>query len=259
MGDELSALGEELLAAYASRQPIAPLTDRYPDLTLSQAYAIQEHQVKAWRQAGRTIVGYKVGLTSRAMQEQLGVDQPDFGRLLDDMVLDPSTPIALGRFISPKVEPEIAFVLKEELTGPGLGAGDVARAIDYAVISLEIIDSRVADWRIKLADTIADNASSGALALGEAHVDVSEVDLADARVELRLNDESIAAGTGSAVLGHPVNGLLWVANTLGSLGQSLEAGSIVMAGSMTKAISIQPGDRVTADFGALGSIDVRFV
>ncbi|QCB96282.1 2-keto-4-pentenoate hydratase [Arthrobacter sp. PAMC25564] len=254
----VAALGDALLAAHASRQPIAPLTETHPGLTLEQAYAVQEHQVEAWKRAGRTVVGYKVGLTSLAMQKQLGVDQPDFGRLLDDMVLDPSEPISLERFISPKIEPEISFVLKSDLRGPGLTLEDVRDAVDYAVTSLEIIDSRIADWRITLADTIADNASSGALVLGSEHTRIDAQDLAATEVTLSLNGTVLGEGAGAAVLGHPLNGLLWVANTLGALGQTLEAGSVVMAGSVTAAVPIAPGDTVTASFSGLKTLEVRF-
>jgi 2-keto-4-pentenoate hydratase len=253
------ALGDALLAAYSSRQPIAPLTGTHPDLTLEQAYSVQEHQVAAWKNAGRTVVGYKVGLTSLAMQKQLGVDQPDFGRLLDDMVLDPSQPVSLERFISPKIEPEISFVLKSDLRGPGLTLEDVRGAVDYAVTSLEIIDSRIADWRIKLADTIADNASSGALVLGSEHIRIDAQDLAATAVTLSVNGEVVGEGTGAAVLGHPLNGLLWVANTLGALGQTLEAGAVVMSGSVTAAVPIGPGDTVTATFTGQKTLEVRFI
>lgn len=254
----VAALGDALLAAYASRQPIGPLTAAHPDLTLEEAYAVQEHQVDAWKAAGRTVVGYKVGLTSLAMQTQLGVDQPDFGRLVDDMVLDPAEPVSLARFINPKIEPEISFVLKSDLRGPGLTLKDVTAAVDYAVTSLEIIDSRIADWRITLADTIADNASSGALVLGSEHIAIGSQDLAAMAVTLAVNGNVVGEGTGAAVLGHPLNGLLWLANTLGALGQTLEAGAVVMSGSVTAAVAITPGDTVTASFSGLKTLEVRF-
>lgn len=254
----IAALGDALLSAHASRQPIAPLTTDHPGLTLEEAYAVQEHQVDAWKRAGRTVVGYKVGLTSLAMQQQLGVDQPDFGRLLDDMVLDPSQPVSLERFISPKIEPEVSFVLKSDLRGPGLTLDEVRDAVDYAVTSLEIIDSRIADWRITLPDTIADNASSGALVLGSEHVRIDSQDLAAMAVTLSVNGNAVGSGTGAAVLGHPLNGLLWVANTLGALGQTLEAGSVVMSGSVTAAVPIVTGDTVTATFSGLETLEVRF-
>ncbi|TQL47108.1 2-keto-4-pentenoate hydratase [Homoserinimonas aerilata] len=251
-------LGDALLGAYASREPIAPLTATNPDLSVEDAYAVQLHQVAAWKAAGRTVVGYKVGLTSQAMQQQLGVDQPDFGHLFDDMVLDASAPINLDGHIAPRIEPEISFVLKKDLRGPGLTAQDVTDAVGHAVISLEIIDSRIADWKITLADTIADNASSGALVLGDRKIALDDVDLAAAPVTLSRNGEVVGTGLGSAVLGHPIEGAVWLANTLGALGQTLEAGSIIMAGSITAAVAIAPGDTVTADFGELGALTIEF-
>jgi 2-keto-4-pentenoate hydratase len=252
------ALGDSLLASHASRRPIPPLSEAHPGLTLDDAYAIQLHQVDRWKKDGRTVVGYKVGLTSLAMQQQLGVDQPDFGHLFADMVCDPSEPISLDGFISPKIEPEISFVLKQDLRGPGLTATDVAEAVDYAVTSLEIIDSRIADWKIRLSDTIADNASSGAFVLGPERIDPGAVDLAAMSVELTHNGTVVGRGTGSAVLGHPLNGLLWLANMLGSLGHTLEAGSVIMAGSITAAVPVMAGDTVTAGFSGFAPIEVTF-
>jgi 2-keto-4-pentenoate hydratase len=254
----LTQFSDALLGAHASGVPIAPLTATAPELTVEDAYGIQQHQVAAWKAEGRTIVGYKVGLTSQAMQKQLGVDQPDFGHLFTDMVLDAAKPISLDGYIHPRIEPEISFVLKEDLRGPGLTAEDVTRAVDYAVISLEIIDSRIADWKITLADTIADNASSGALALGDEHIALDRVDLAAVPVTLTRNGEVVGEGVGAAVLGHPIEGAVWLANMLGSLGQTLEAGSVIMSGSITAAVDIKPGDTVTASFGELGSLTTEF-
>ncbi len=251
-------LGDALLGVYESGQPIVPLTETNPELTVEDAYQVQLHQVAAWKAAGRRVTGYKVGLTSRAMQQQLGVDQPDFGHLFTDMVLDGSAPIDAGRFISPRIEPEISFVLKHELAGPGLTVADAIGAIDYAIASIEIIDSRIADWKIGLADTIADNASSGALVLGSRPLRLDAADLALIGCNLFQNGELVRTGAGGAVLGDPINGLLWLANKLGSLGQPLEAGSIVMAGAVTAAVAATPGDTFTASFAHLGSVTTRF-
>ncbi|SFO03651.1 2-keto-4-pentenoate hydratase [Mycetocola miduiensis] len=251
-------MGDALLEAYSSGVPVAPLTSNGPELSVQDAYDIQLHQVAAWKAAGRAVVGYKVGLTSRAMQQQLGVDQPDFGHLFDDMGLDPEVPVSLGGYIAPRIEPEISFVLKSDLKGPGLSAEDVAGAVDYAVLSLEIIDSRIANWRIKLADTIADNASSGAFLIGSERIRLEEVDLAAVEVVLRRNGEVVGTGVGSDVLGHPIEGAVWLANQLGALGQRLEAGSIIMAGSITAAVAVAPSDTISAEFSGLGGITARF-
>lgn len=251
-------LGDALLGAHDSRQPIAPLTSLHPSLDIEDAYAVQLHQVAAWKAAGRRIVGYKVGLTSKAMQDQLGVDQPDFGHLFDDMILDASAPVSLERFIAPRIEPEISFVLSKDLRGPGLTLADIEDAIDHAVISLEVIDSRIADWKITLTDTIADNASSGAVLTGSGTAVLGSVDLAALPVTLLKNDSIVGEGVGAAVLGNPLEGVLWLANTLGALGTTLEAGSLVMAGSITAAVAIASGDTIRADFGEMGALEVTF-
>nr|WP_179435196.1 2-keto-4-pentenoate hydratase [Microbacterium pseudoresistens] len=245
------------MTAAASRVPIAPLTSRYPELTLEDAYRVQEHQVRAWDRAGRHLIGFKVGLTSKAMQRMLGVASPDFGHLYQDMVLDNTAPINAERFIAPRVEPEVTFVLKDDLSGPGLTIIDAVRAVDYAIASIELIDSRIADWRIGLADTIADNASSGALLLGKVPVALDAVDLGLLGCVVTKNGEVVASGAGAAVLGHPINGLLWLANQLGRFGRTLPAGSVVMSGSITAAVPVAPGDRVTAAFAGLGTVDAR--
>lgn len=254
-----AALGESLLAAAELREPIAPLTSSYPDMSVEDAYRVQLHQVAAWTAAGRRVVGFKVGLTSKSMQSMLGVDSPDFGHLFDDMVLDASAPVDLDRFIAPRIEPEISFVLKEDLRGPGLSVVDAIRAVDYAIASIELIDSRIADWKIGLADTIADNASSGALLLGTMPLRLDDADLGLLGCVVTKNGEVVSTGAGAAVLGHPVNGLLWLANQLGRLGLTLPAGSIIMAGSLCAAVPVAPGDRVTASFARLGTVSARFL
>jgi 2-keto-4-pentenoate hydratase len=253
-----TAFADRLLTAYVSRVPIAPLTDEAPDATVADAYANQLAQVDSWLAAGRTIAGFKVGLTSRAMQRQLKVDSPDFGHLFADMVLDPEQPIDLGRFIAPRIEPEISFVLAHDISGPGLTRDELAAAIDHAVASMEIIDSRIADWRIGLADTIADNASSGALVLGSRQVGIDEVDLALVGNVLLRNDEIVTTGAGAAVLGHPLNAALFLVNTLGEFGRSLPAGSVVMAGALSGSVPIAAGDTFTARFSALGDVSATF-
>lgn len=252
-------LAKDLLDAYDGGTPIAPLTSTAPGLAVSDAYAIQQLQVAAWTAAGRSIRGHKVGLTSRAMQRQLGVDQPDYGVLRDDMFYLDTVSIEASRFISPKVEPEISFVLKERLAGPGVTVADAIRAVDYVVASIEIIDSRIADWKITLADTIADNASSGGVVLGSRPVRLDEIDLVTTGCVLTKNGEIVDTGAGGAVLGSPIHSLVWLANTLGPLGVELEAGAVVMPGSVCAAVAVAPGDSVTATFAQLGSVTARFV
>lgn len=254
----VAAWGDRLLSAYDSRQPIEPLASAIPDLTLADAYRIQLHQVQAWVAAGQTIAGFKVGLTSLAMQRQLGVDSPDFGHLTNRMILN-SDLVSVDRFINPRVEPEISFVLGRDLTGPGLTVLDVLAAVDYAIASIEVIDSRIADWKIGLLDTVADNASSGAVVLGSQPLRLDRgVDLATLGCVLTRNGEIVGTGAGGAVLNHPLNGVLYLANALGTYGQTLPAGSLVMAGALCGAVPAEPGDRFTATFAELGSVSIHF-
>jgi 2-keto-4-pentenoate hydratase len=247
-----------LLTAYDNRRAIAPLTDTWPGLTAAQAYEIQLRQVAHWTSQGRTLRGQKVGLTSAVMQRQLGVDQPDYGHLFADMFHLESTPIVADRFISPKIEPEIAFVLRSTLGGPGVTVTDALDAIDYVLPALEIIDSRIADWRITLADTIADNASSAGVVLGSTPHKIEDIDLALTGCVLYVDGDPVADGAGAAVLGSPVNALVWLANTVGPLGIALEAGSVILPGSLTAALPVAPGSTVTARFGDIGSITAHF-
>ncbi|WP_284981534.1 2-keto-4-pentenoate hydratase [Arthrobacter sp. efr-133-TYG-118] len=250
---------QALLDAYRTHNTVAPLTDADPGLSVEGAYRIQLEQVQAWKTDGRTVKGHKVGLTSRAMQVQLGVDQPDFGHLMDDMFFADTDPIKAGRFISPKVEPEFAFVLGKSLTGPGVTAAEALSAIDYVVGALEIIDSRITNWKIKLADTIADNASSGGVVLGSKPVKPADLDLRTTGVNLSRNGELVASGAGGAVLESPLNALVWLANTLGPLGVTLKAGSVILPGSMTAAVAAGPGDTISASFaGGLGTVTANF-
>jgi 2-keto-4-pentenoate hydratase len=247
-----------LLGAYASGVPVPPLTADQPGLSVSDAYAIQLAQVSTWTAGGAVIKGHKVGLTSAAMQRQLGVDQPDFGHLTDAMLLPEGITADFGRFLQPKAEPEIAFVLRRPLRGPGVTVAEALAAVDFVLPALEIIDSRIADWKITLADTIADNASSGAVVLGSRPVRLDALDLALTGCLLHRNGRLEGAGAGGAVLGSPVNALVWLANTIGGLGVSLEAGHVVLPGSVCAAIPFGPGDTVSAAFDRLGTVSITF-
>lgn len=247
-----------LLKAYETGEPVPPLTATHPGLTVEDAYDVQLRQVAEWTAAGRQITGHKVGLTSAAIQRQLGVDSPDYGHLFADMFHLDSRPIPAGAFLSPRIEPEIAFVLRKPLTGPGVTTAHALDAIAYAVASLEIIDSRIEDWKITLADTIADNASSGGVVLGATPVPLAGLDLRTCGVLLRRNGRIVQTGAGGAVLGSPVNALIWLANTVGALGVTLEAGSVVLPGALTAAVDVGPGDTVTATFAHLGSVTATF-
>ncbi|PWU55470.1 2-keto-4-pentenoate hydratase [Micromonospora globispora] len=253
---ERRAAAESLLGAYRG-QPIGPLTQTYRGITPEDAYVIQQLQVERWKADGRVIKGHKVGLTARVMQRQLGVDQPDYGHLMDNMIVLEGQPLRMSDFVSPKVEPEIAFVLGSSVVGPGVTVPDAISAVDYVLPALEIIDSRIADWRITLADTIADNASSGAVVLGSRPVRLGDLDLRLTGCVLSVDGQVVGTGAGGAVLGSPIHALAWLANTLGRLGVGLEAGQVVIPGSLTAAHPLAPGSVVTATFAHLGTLTTR--
>lgn len=252
-----AGIAAALIAAYDG-EPLSPLTETHPDLTLEDSYEIQLLLVRSRLAAGRTVKGHKVGLTSAAMQKQLGVDQPDYGHLFDDMFFAEHAPIPIDFFVQPRIEPEVAFVLKKPLAGPGVTVFEALAAVDFVLPALEIVDSRIEDWRIGLLDTIADNASSGAVVLGGRPSPVDLVDLRLAGCVLTKNAEVVATGAGGAVLGSPINSLVWLANTVGALGVELEAGHVVLPGSCTSMVPVVAGDTVTATFAGLGSVTARF-
>ena len=243
-----------LLAAYYTGEPIPPLIERYPGGTSADAYRIQQQQVRAWSETGDSVRGHKIGLASLAMQRQMGVDEPDYGHLTARMFHPENEPIAAGSFLQPRIEPEIAFVLKAPLHGPGLTVADAARAVDFVLPALEIVDSRIRDWRITIFDTIADNASSGGVILGASPASLTDLDLAAAGCLLGRNGTVVETGAGAAVLGSPLNALTWLANAIGELGVRLEAGHVVLSGSMTRAIAIGAGDTLTASIAGVGSV-----
>ncbi|KRE55432.1 2-keto-4-pentenoate hydratase [Phycicoccus sp. Soil748] len=253
-----AAAAEQLLAAYATRTPVEPLTATYEDMTLEDAYAIQLLQVERRRDEGRVVRGHKVGLTSVAMQKLLGVTEPDYGHLLDDFFHLEHAPVPVSSFLQPRVEPEVAFVLKRPLKGPGVTVHEALRAVDFVLPALEIVDSRIRDWRIGLLDTIADNASSGAVVLGSTPTDVGAVDLRLAGATFHRNGQVVGTGAGGAVLGSPVNSLVWLANTVGARGITLEEGDVVLPGAVCAMVPVAAGDTFTATFAGLGSVTARF-
>lgn len=253
-----TAAARSLFDAYTTGKPVQPLTSTYDGLTLEDAYAIQLLQISWFAEAGRTVRGHKVGLTSAAMQRLLGVDQPDYGHLLDDFFYLEHEPIPADRFIQPRIEPEVAFVLKRPLRGPGVTAHEALAAVDFVLPALEIVDSRIEDWKIGLFDTIADNASSGALVLGSTPTAISDVDLRLAGAVMTRNGSVVGTGAGGAVLGSPLRTLVWLANTVGARGVTLEEGHVVLPGAVCAMVPVAPGDTVTATFAGLGSVTARF-
>ena len=251
-------LAAELWDADRTAVPIPPLTERHPDLVLDDAYAIQTVNVDRRVAEGRRVVGRKVGLTSRPMQQLLGVDEPDFGVLLDTMVVEEGDAISVGELMQPRIEAEIGFVLERDLDGPGVTTASALRAIAGAMPTLEIVDSRVRDWKIKLVDTVADNASSGLLVMGGRLTPVDRVDLRLVGVVVSRNGEVLHTGAGAAVLGNPARCVAWLANKLGAFGAGLREGDVVLPGSPHAMVGVAPGDVFRAEFAHLGAVTVRF-
>ena len=252
-------LGDELHAALCGRQAIEPLSARHPEITIADAYAIQQRMLARRLEAGERVVGKKIGVTSRAVMDMLGVFQPDFGWLTDGMVFNEGEAVSASSLIQPKAEGEIAFLLKKTLQGPGVTAADVLAATEGVMACFEIVDSRISDWKIKIQDTVADNASCGVFVLGDRLVDPRDVDLGTCGMVLEKNGEIVATGAGSAALGHPANAVAWLANTLGAHGIALEAGEVVLSGSLAAMVPVKAGDNLRVTIGGIGSCSVRFV
>jgi|SRR5450755_2032083 len=254
----IERLGDELYTALRNRAVVEPLTDRHADITIEDAYHVQQRMIMRRQQDGERIVGKKIGVTSRAVMNMLGVYRPDFGYLLDAMIVNEGEAIDTGTLIQPKAEGEIAFLLKRDLTGPGIGNADVLAATECVMPCFEIVDSRIRDWKIKIQDTVADNASCGVFVLGDRAVDPRRIDLATCGMVLEKNGEIVATGAGAAALGSPVNAIAWLANTLGRLGIGLKAGEVVLSGALAAMFPAQKGDNFRVSIGGLGNCSVRF-
>ena len=253
--DELAA---DLAEAERSRVAIAPLTTGNPDIDVVDAYEIQLINIRQRVAEGARVVGHKVGLSSKAMQEMMGVDEPDYGHLLDEMQVFEDRPVPAGKYLYPRVEVEVGFVLADDLPGEGCTEDDVLAATAAFAPAIELIDTRIKDWKIKLCDTIADNASSAGWVLGEARVSPKDIDIQNIDAVLTRNGEVVAKGRSDAVLGNPVTAVAWLARKVDSFGVRLKAGDIVLPGSCTKAIDARPGDDFVADFDGLGSVHLSF-
>jgi len=256
---QILQLGDELYEALAAGKTVSPLTSRGFDITIEDAYHIQQQMISRRLEKGEKIIGKKIGVTSKAVMNMLGVHQPDFGYLLDGMVYNEGESIDMSTLIQPKAEGEIAFLLKKDLQGPGVTAADVLAATEGVMACFEIVDSRITDWKIKIQDTVADNASCGVFVLGDQLVDISKVDLALCGMVLEKNGEIVVTGAGAATMGHPVNAMVWLANTLGKLGIALKAGDIVLSGAMGAMVPVGRGDNLRVSIGGIGGCSVRFV
>ena len=256
---KIQQYGDELYQALLDRKAVDPLTDREPSITIEDAYQIQLRMIQRRVDAGETIVGKKIGVTSQVVMNMLKVNQPDFGQMTSGMVFSEGEAIPVDSMIAPKAEAEVAFVLKQDLQGPGISAADVLRATDFVVPCFEIVDSRIADWKIKIQDTVADNASCGVLVLGGRRKSPADIDLALAGMVLEKNGEIISTSTGAAVQGSPVNAVAWLANTLGNLGIGLKAGEVILSGSQSPLVPVKAGDSLVCTVGGLGGTSVRFI
>jgi 2-keto-4-pentenoate hydratase len=253
--DELAA---DLAQAERSRRPIAPLTAAHPEIDVVDAYEIQLINIRQRVAEGARVVGHKVGLSSLAMQQMMGVDEPDYGHLLDDMQVFEDTAAKTDRYLYPRVEVEVGFILAHDLPGAGCTEDDVLKATEAFMPSIELIDTRIADWKIALCDTIADNASSAGFVLGAARVAPADIDITAIDAVLTCNGEVVAKGRSDAVLGNPVTAVAWLARKVEGFGVRLRAGDVVLPGSCTRAIDVHPGDNFIAEFAGLGSVRLSF-
>ncbi|MDR1765322.1 MAG: 2-keto-4-pentenoate hydratase [Lachnospiraceae bacterium] len=255
---QIQELADALYEAERSRVAIPPLTQTSPGFSVEDAYRVQLRNVERVVAMGHVVSGKKIGLTSPGIQKQLGVDEPDYGHLFAAMDCRGGD-VATDALIQPKIEGELAFVLKKDLTGGHVTVADVADATDYVSAAFEIVDSRVADWKIKLPDTVADNASSGRYVLGEKRLGVDAVDLAKVTMKLYKGSELVSEGEGSAVLGDPKAAVAWLANCLWKYGVALKGGEVILSGAFTAAPVAAKGDVFTAEFSDFGTVTARFV
>jgi 2-keto-4-pentenoate hydratase len=252
------ALAARLRDAEYARQPVAPVRDEIPTGDATLAYAVQHARVGARCAEGERVVGRKIGLTSVAVQRQLGVDQPDFGTLFASMAYGDNAPMPLSRLIQPKVEAEIALVLKRDLVEENHTFADLIDATAYALAAIEVVDSRIRDWDIRFKDTVADNASSAMFVLGSRPVTLAELDLTACAMTLSQEGEVLSRGNGSACLGNPLNAALWLADRMAQLGTPLRAGDIVLTGALGPMVAVTGPGTFTAQIDGLGSVRATF-
>jgi 2-keto-4-pentenoate hydratase len=258
MTERIQEAAERLRRAGETGEPCAPIRDLIDPTDIAGAYAAQEINTAHWLGKGRRLVGRKIGLTAAAVQKQLGVDQPDFGMLFEDMAVDETRPIPFVSLLSPKVEAEISLVLKKPLTRSQHSIADIVDATDYAVASIEIVDSRIANWDIRLADTVADNASSSHFVLGALKKRLEDIDLVNCKMTMRRRGEEVSSGVGRACLGNPLNAAVWLADTMVKYGRPLEAGDVVMTGALGPMVAVVPGDLIEVEIEGLGSVRASF-
>lgn len=254
----IAELADRLWRATVDRTPIEPITKIRPDLTVDDAYAIQAHNARRRVEAGHAIRGCRLGRTSQPRQDILGVAEPDFGMLFDDMFVDDGDEVPVESFLQPRVVAEIGFVLADDLAGPGVTAADALTAVRGVLPVIEIVDSRIADWQVQLADTVADNASSGRVVLGGRVTPANDIDLRLVGLLLYRNGTPVENGAGAAALGNPIRSLTWLANRLLPPERGLSRGDIVLSGPLHRLVPVRPNDVYQAQFAHLGTVTVRF-
>jgi 2-oxopent-4-enoate/cis-2-oxohex-4-enoate hydratase len=253
------SLADELYQALRAGITVPPLMARYPQLTIDDAYAISLGALEKRKADGERVIGKKIGVTSKAVQDMLGVHQPDFGFLTDRMFIKGDIDVAANGLIAPRAEAEIGFILKDSLKGPGVTAQQVIAATQAIVPCFEIVDSRIQDWKIGIVDTVADNASCGVYVLGDARVDPRDHDLPNLHVTVTKNGEPLSEGYGHAVQGSPAQAVAWLANTLGAYGVTLDAGDVILSGSLVPLEPARPGDVFEMQLHGVGSCTARFI
>lgn len=256
--DEIELAATLLWNAAARREAIAPLREAFPGMSADDAYAVQDFNTERRLAGGARLVGRKIGLTARAVQRQLGVDQPDFGMLFDDMAFADGEPVPWSRLMQPKVEAEVALVMERDLPSPGITVAELMRSVAFVLPAIEIVGSRIAEWNIRFVDTVADNASSSAFVLGNTPVALPGLDLRLAGMVMERSGEQVSLGAGAACLGHPLNAALWLANKMAGLGRGLRAGDIVLTGALGPMVAVHPGDVFEARIEGLGSVRAVF-
>lgn len=255
---EIELAANMLWNAAACREAVTPLRDIFPGMTGEDAYAVQDFNTDRKLKSGARLVGRKIGLTARAVQKQLGVDQPDFGVLFADMAVADGEPMPWSRLMQPKVEAEVALVMERDLPEAGVTIAELIRSVAFALPSIEIVGSRIADWNIRFVDTVADNASSSAFVLGNTPVSLAGLDLRLAGMVMERSGEQVSLGAGAACLGHPLNAALWLANKMAGLGRGLKAGDVVLTGALGPMVVVRPGDVFEARIEGLGSVRAVF-
>lgn len=259
MSEQIQGAARALRESRARRQPIGRISESHGIAGLDNAYAVAALNTAARIEAGARVIGKKVGLTSKAVQQQLGVDQPDFGVLFDDMEYLDGDAVPMSRLIQPKAEAEIAFVVGRDLTCAHPSYAEFLACLAYALPAIEIVDSAIENWKLTLVDTVADNASCGLYVLGSQPVAIGDFSLGEIGLQMDVNGKTVSVGSGAACLGHPLRAAYWLAQVMGQRGEGLRAGEVILSGALGPMAVVQAGDLVNARIGALGSVSCRMV